>query len=289
MAFQLGIRRRRVAIPILTYHALHAPDRDYASNDHVALEDDLKLIRRLGFKIARLSEIAKITWADESSLKRGNWVGLSFDDGTDFDYLDIEAHPYLGHVKSFYTILKESGTTGGGDWPQPTGTAFVIASPEARSVLDKTCIAGLGQWRDVWWAEASRTGILEIGNHSWDHTHPTLETVAQRDQRKGTFKGIDNQADADAQIIRAGEYIQRLTNGHAARLFAYPYGETTDYLIEEYFPENIQRHRILAAFSTAGEYATRESNRWNIPRFMCGLHWKSPEGLEKILLEALRG
>jgi hypothetical protein len=46
---------------------------------------------------------------------------------------------------------------------------------------------------------------------------------------------------------------------------------------------------MLAAFSTAGEYATRESNRWDIPRFMCGLHWKSPEGLEKILRGAMHG
>ena len=167
--------------------------------------------------------------------------------------------------------------------------AFVIASPEARAVLDKTCIAGLNQWRDIWWADAAQTGILEIGNHSWDHTHPSLETIAQRDQRKGTFKGIDNLADADAQIIQADEYVLRRTNGRAARLFAYPYGETTEYLIEEYFPEHMPRHRMLAAFSTAGGYATRGSNRWRIPRFMCGVHWKSPEGLEKILREALRG
>jgi len=290
--FALPFTRRRSRhrpIPILAYHALNAPDKDYASNDHVALEEDLKLVRKLGFKVARLAEIAEFTWnRAPSRLDSEQWIGLSFDDGTDFDYLDIEAHPYLGYVKSFYTILKESGTGGGRDWPQPKGTAFVIASPEARAVLDKTCIVGLNQWRDVWWAEATQTGILEIGNHSWDHTHPTLDTVAQRDQRKGTFKGIDNLADADAQIVQADEYIQRLTNGRAARLFAYPYGETTDYLIEEYFPQHMQRHRMLAAFSTAGGYATRESNRWNIPRFMCGLHWRSPEGLERILREAMR-
>ena len=191
-------------IPVLAYHALHAPDKDYASNDHVALEEDLKLIRRLGFRVAPLAEIAELTWnRAPSRLDSGHWVGLSFDDGTDFDYLDIEAHPYLGHLKSFYTILRENGASTGRDWPQPTGTAFVIASPEARAVLDRTCIAGLNQWRDVWWAEAAQTGILEIGNHSWDHTHPTLDSVAQRDQRKGTFMGIDNLADADAQIIRA--------------------------------------------------------------------------------------
>ena len=283
-------RSRHRPIPILAYHALNFTDKDYASNDHVALEKDLELIRRLGFKVARLADIAKLTWIRAPSpLDLDPWVGLSFDDGTDFDYLDIEAHSYLGHVKSFYTILKESGAGGGRGWPQPTGTAFVIASPEARAVLDKTCIADMNQMRDVWWAEAARSGVLEIANHSWDHVHPSLTTVAQRNQEKGTFKGIDNLVDADAQIVRAGAYIQRLTDGLAAPLFAYPYGEANDYLIHDYFPNNTERHGMLAAFSTSGECVTRNSNRWNIPRFVCGLHWKSPEELEMILRDVLRG
>jgi hypothetical protein len=285
------LRRRRAAnpIPVLTYHALNARDKDYASNDHVALEEDLKLIRRLGFKVARLADIARLTWGDvDSQFDSGRWIGLSFDDGTDFDFLDIEAHPYLGYVKSFYTILKESGAAGDHGWQRPTGTAFVIASPEARAVLDRTCIAGLNQMRDVWWAEAARTGVLEIGNHSWDHTHPSLDNVAQRNQQKGTFTGIDNFADADAQIVQANAYIKRLTEELATPLFAYPYGETNDYLIHDYFPSNMKRHGLIAAFSTGGECVTCDSNRWNIPRFVCGHHWKTPEGLELILRDLLR-
>jgi hypothetical protein len=286
------LRRRRATnpIPVLTYHALNVPDKDYASNDHVALEQDLKHIRRLGFKVARLTDIAKLTWSRAPSpLDSGSWLGLSFDDGTDFDYLDIDHDSYLGHVKSFYRILKESGASGRREWPQPTGTSFVIASPEARDVLDKTCMAGKNKWRDVWWAEAARTGILDIANHSWDHTHPMVSTIAQRHQKKGTFMGIDNLEDADAQIIQADAYIKRLTGGLAAPLFAYPYGEATDYLVQDYFPNNMKRHGMVAAFSTGGEYVTCDSNRWNIPRFVCGPHWKSPEGLEQILRDAVRG
>jgi polysaccharide deacetylase len=286
MALELPFLRRRARkpIPILAYHALNAQAKDYASNDHVALEEDLKLVRRLGFRVARLVDIAACTWSRaRSPLDSGSWVGISFDDGTDYDYFDIVGHPYLGDVKSFYRILKEAAADVGPEWPRPTGTSFVIASPEARIVLDRTCIAGLDQWRDVWWKEAAESGILDIGNHSWDHTHPTLDRVAQRDQQKGTFKGIDNQADADAQIVQADEYIRRLTSGRTAPLFAYPYGDVPDYLVREYFPRHVPRHGMLAAFSTAGDYVRADSDRWSLPRFVCGYHWKSPEGLETIL------
>src|SRR5436309_664972 len=173
MQFRNPFPRRRSArkpVPVLTYHGLHAPGTDYSNNDHVALEEDLKVIRSLGFKVAPLTEIARITWGGAApSLDAGYWVGLSFDDGTDYDYLDVD-HPHLGYIKSFYTILQESGASRARHWPQPTGVSFVIASPEARGVLDRTCIAGQNNWRDTWWAEAARTQILEIGNHSWDHT-----------------------------------------------------------------------------------------------------------------------
>jgi hypothetical protein len=277
-------RRGRRPIPILTYHALNCQARDYPSNDHVALEEDLKLIRRLGFRVARLADIAALTWGRApSALDSGSWVGLCFDDGTDHDYFDILGHEYLGDVKSFFTILKESAATAAPGWPKPTGTSFVIASPEARVVLDRTCMAGLGHWRDIWWKDAAESGVMEIGNHSWDHTHPTLERVAQRDQQKGTFNGIDSLADADAQIAQATEYIDRVTGGRAAPLFAYPYGDTPDYLVKEYFPNEGRRHKMLAAFSTVADYVTAQTNRWKIPRFVCGPHWKSPEGLETIL------
>jgi len=279
-------RNRRPVIPVLAYHALHAPGTNYTTNDHVALEEDLRVIRRLGFRVAPLASIARFTWGQSApDLDDGYWVGLSFDDGTDYDYLDINL-PDLGYIKSFYTILKESGNAGGPDWPQPTGVSFVIASPDARRILDRTCIAGRDNWRDTWWAEAARTGILAIGNHSWDHTHPTLEVVAQRNQVKGTFLGIDNLEDADMQISKAEDYIRDRTSGRSAGLFAYPYGEATEYLVREYFPRFKERHRQFAAFTTAGDYVIAGGNGWSIPRFMCGEHWKTPEELEKILLEA---
>ena len=286
MRFAIPFLRRRTPhkrIPILAYHALNAPGTEYATNDHVALEEDLKVIRTLGFNVAPLRQIARYTYGRASSLlDEGNWVGLSFDDGTDYDFLDFE-HPTIGYIKSMHTILKESGCANDPCWRQPTGVSFVIASPEARKVLDVTCIGGPDRWRDVWWAEAARGGIIGIGNHSWDHTHPTLELVAQHEQKKGTFFGIDNLNDADAQILQAQEYIDRLTGHSTTRLFAYPYGEAPEFLVSDYFPNQENRHGLMAAFGTQGDYATFGSDRWYIPRFVCQSHWNSPEGLAKIL------
>jgi len=279
-------RQRDWRIPVLTYHALHAPGLDYMSNDHIALEEDLRVIRRSGFRVADVKAIAASVHRRKSPFASGKWVGLTFDDGTDFDFIDL-AHPHLGLIKSFCTILREAAGPNGDRWPKPTGVSFVIASPEARKVLDRTCIAGLGQWRDTWWRDAARSGILAIGNHSWDHTHETLETVAQREQRKGTFYGIDNFEDADRQIRGAQEYINGRTDGLSTRLFAYPYGEASDYLVQEYFPRYKSAHKIVAAFGLTGDYVTAQSNRWNLPRFSCGADWKSPAELERILHDAV--
>ena len=96
-------------IPILTYHALHAPGWDYASNDHVALERDLAEIKSVGFRVVSLQRIAQAVIAGAvEELARHRLVGISFDDGTDHDYLDF-SHPGYGHLKSMARVLREGG------------------------------------------------------------------------------------------------------------------------------------------------------------------------------------
>jgi polysaccharide deacetylase len=285
--FNFRRKTRANRIPVLAYHALNAPGIDYESNDHIALEEDLRVIRRLGFSIAPLTQIARYTFSSaRSPLDRGKWVGLSFDDGTDYDFLDFD-HPVIGHIKSFKTILEEWSASAPRAKDAATGVSFVIASPQARKVLDQVCIGGPDRWRDSWWASAAEGGTICIGNHSWDHTHPALERIAQRDQLKGTFYGIDNLNDAMAQIVQAQNYIDELTHSKNTKLFAYPYGHVPDFLVNEYFPRYQREHRLVAAFSTDGDYATRGTNRWRVPRFVCQAHWKSPEGLAKILEAAM--
>lgn len=267
-------------IPILTYHALHAPGWSYADNDHVALEADLQCIRSLGFRVAKLRDIADALRAGTLELLAAQRVlGLSFDDGTDLDFCDF-VHPDAGHLKSMARILREQAfdlALGGG---QANATSFVIASPDARRVLDQRCIAGRGQWRDLWWYEAAASGVLDIANHSWDHLHPELETVEHSSNSRGSFRDVRNGADADRQIREAQDYLDAQLRGHRCGLFAYPYGEANSYLIDEYFPA---QSKLSAAFVTGGRAVTADSSIWAIPRYVCGEHWHSEQALEALL------
>jgi len=107
--------------------------------------------------------------------------------------------------------------------------------------------------------------------------------IRQRAQRKGTFLGIDNERDADAQVAHAQRILWFRTGGNVLPYFAYPYGQAPDYLVNDYFPRFASRHRIEAAFDTAGTYATAACNRWRIPRFVCGEHWRSPDAFAALL------
>ncbi len=267
-------------IPILTYHSLHAPGWSYGENDHIALENDLRVIRRLKLRIVPLAVIANALKEQRIvELASRGVLGISFDDGADFDYYDF-VHPDFGHLKSMARILREQASDLGQDGGQANATSFVIVSPQARVELDRTCIAGRSQWRDVWWYEAAQSGVLTVANHSWDHLHGSLQEVAHSRDSRNSFMVVDNVDDADAQIKTAHQYLQSMLGRYANGLFAYPYGQAPRYLIESYFPAH---DFVQAAFTTGGAAVTAQTNVLEIPRYVCGEHWHSPEELEAIL------
>ncbi len=279
-------RRSRVsyAVPVLCYHALHAPGTTYAENDHTALEEDLRVIDKAGYRVLPLPALVDtLTGMSTVELAESRFVCLTFDDGPDIDYVDY-SDERLGLVKSFRRILEEYRFAHPElDYDGPLAVSFVIASRQARSVLDRTCIAGRDEWRDTWWSECSRAGLIGIGNHSWDHLHPSLPQVEQREQQKGSFHGIDTYRDANVQVRVARVAIENVLGHPCTRLFAYPYGHDAEYLRDEYFPRQQFEHGHLAAFSTAGSPVTRESNRWSVPRYVCGQHWSTPDELDTLL------
>lgn len=274
---------------ILTYHSHNISGDGYHENDHVALEADIDTLCRKGARFVSLREIVRaiLGGGQDQLLHEGTSIALTFDDGPLFDYQDFE-HSLFGLQKSFRRILGEMK----GKFPESTGglcgTSFVIASPAARQCMAAAPECGFldidGWLTDRWWGEAVRGGLLDIGNHSWDHVHQSLPEVALSRDLRGNFGDVCSELDADVQIAMAAYYIRLKTGALAAPFFAYPFGQTSEYLINEYFPKHQCRHGMTAAFTTDGRSVMPGENRWALPRFVCGRHWRSTEELLEILI-----
>lgn len=266
-------------IPIFCYHSLTVNGTQYHENDHIAMESDLAELKNRGYKPISVEKLVDFIQGKCSITKKEKVFVLTFDDAPYWDYHDY-SDDIIGHVKSFNRIVKESGLFTQHD---VMPMSFAIASEAARTALDKTCIAGRDEWNSRWWQQAIKEGYMEIGCHSWDHLHPSLENVQQRQNLKGNFALIDTYQDADVQIRQANEKIKRITCENSCPYFAYPYGHASDYLRDEYFPKHQSAHHIQAAFATGGRFATKQDTIWAIPRLVCGEHWKTPEEFIDIL------
>jgi hypothetical protein len=272
-------------IPVLTYHSSNISGNTYATNDHVAFRTDLELVVAAGWTICPLSELVEssVLGGAEPPMKA---IGLSFDDGTDFDFFDLE-HPIHGLQRSMYNILRDYQLVRAGRTPPLHATSFVVVSPEARAELDRTMI-GAKWYNDHWWQAATASGLLGIANHSWDHNHDAISWLPADGRARGTFDSIDNFAAAESEIARATAFIRETAPNAAASLFAYPYGRSNRYLVDEYFPLHHKRIGVDAAFVGQGEPITEASSRWALPRYTCGDHWKSSDELSVLLRAVAR-
>lgn len=277
-------------VPVLTYHSLTVQGSDYRDNDHVAFASDLRTITSLGYRVVSLDRVVR--WHGDAILgleppDAGGTVAVSFDDGTDFDYHDLP-HPTCGVQRSMLNLMRDFVAEAGPDaQPDLHGTSFVIASGEARSTLDRTCIVGKNWMRDSWWGAAVATGLLGVGNHSWTHNHPSLPVALRAaGGQGGSFRDVASFDVAEAEIATAAKAIRSLADGPDATLFAYPYGDASDYLVHEYFPKHGARIGVRAAFTCGATPVTERTNRWSMPRYVFGHDWRSPEDLVSLLHDA---
>ncbi len=273
-----------MAIPILTYHSVNILGNDYADNDHVALAADLETITELGFRVVPLARAVERAPAGAPGERL---AALTFDDGAVFDYEDFE-HPTCGFQKSFYRIMTEFQQRAGPDaQPELHASSFVIVSPEARAAMDRIDFGRRNWWHEDWWRPAMASGLISIENHSWDHNHPTVPATVQKHNQKGTFRNIDTRAECDAEIRQAADYLFERT-GRRSCFLAYPWGQSSAYLRDEYLPRFGRVIGLEAAFGSGPGYLDSDSPRWNVPRFVCGPDWKSTDELAAILEGALR-
>jgi peptidoglycan/xylan/chitin deacetylase (PgdA/CDA1 family) len=278
---------------ILTYHSHHCLGPQYHLNDHLALPADLASITQAGHRIVPLGSIVDRLLASrgaDAATDSGAaaCVALTFDDGPVYDLEDF-VHPTLGLQRGFVGAMQDfAATARGAKQPELCATSFVIASPEARRIMETTydteyTYLGAGSLGDGWWERAVATGLLAIGNHSWDHLHPALPRVAHSTQARADFSQVLCVEDADAQILAAARFIAARTGGRAAPYFAYPFGHCNDYLTTKYLPERGSAAGIRAAFTTEPRSVRPDDSVWRLPRFTCGHHWKSPDALMAIL------
>ena len=277
-------------LAILTYHPIHIVDATYRGNDLVALERDLETIERVGLPVVSLEQAIAPCGSPGMLRANGNHaaVAITFDDGSVFDYVDHD-HPTCGWQRSAATILRDaSRRLSCLRSARPFASTFVIASPDARTELDRTDYFGGNYWPDSWWSAAARDGALSVESHSWDHNHPSLSRTAQRDNVRGTFRNIETFDEAEAEIAQSVAYIGR-TAGVSPKFFAYPWGESNPYLTGEYLPRRGREIGLHAAFGSQPGVVTAASDRWAVPRYVCGHDWKEPEALEAMLSTLARG
>lgn len=270
-------------IPVLCYHSWTVTGPTYETNDHVALESDLKELGRRGYEILPIGGLVALLRGNIplSEVAAKKLVCLTCDDGNDFDYHDY-VHAEWGDIPSFHSLLVKSK-----EWlPQflegPRAVSFVMASRQLHSALNEATSKELA-WSDAWWHECARQGVLGIANHSWDHTHTSLDVVRQCDNEKGSFLKISNFADAEAQIADTQTRLTECIGQNISPFFGYPYGHVAPFLRDEYFPKNAERLGLQAGFSTAGTSVNKESCLWDIPRFVCGNHWRGSKAFSELL------
>ncbi len=264
-------------VPILTYHGNGIDGVDYHNNDHVALAADLELIHQMGFQIISLSQLLewRLGRLPDSAVEQA--VVLTCDDGSWFDYYDVD-HPHYGNQTSFFNILKNHQTK---HQQLVHISNFVIVSPDARKILDEKCLIGQGWWTDEWWYDAQNSGLMSIENHSWDHNHGVLDNNNINDD---TFACIDNQSACDIQIRQSQQHIKTHFEGrHQAEYFAYPYGNYSDYLRHQYLPEYGHQLGLKAALTTEPKHVNLNSDIWALPRYVCNNDWQSAAELRIIL------
>ena len=112
---------------------------------------------------------------------------------------------------------------------------------------------------------------VELGNHSASHAY-LLDGVKNQDWVAWVRQDIDRAQQAFASNL-----------GFKPRFFAYPFGESSAYIRNEYFPKRADEHGCLAAIGTDPGLVSAHSDRWNLPRFVCGRDWSAPAELLAVL------
>jgi peptidoglycan/xylan/chitin deacetylase (PgdA/CDA1 family) len=269
---------------ILTFHSHNISGNDYATNDHVALDGTLSHLEREGVPVLRLLQVARRLRSGRLDTLPERFACITFDDGTDHDWRDL-AHPQHGAQRSMHAVLRaHSRRLLGLVWTRRAhATSFVIASSRARAEISAAALGDANLMSDNWWLEAQRSGLMDIGTHGWNHVHPAVSEMQAQPDLIERFDRVATPAEAALQVDRAYDAIRNTARGDAGRVFAYPYGQVSEYLATQHLPA---QENIIAAVSVEPKPLHAGSDPWRIPRYVCGPDWNSESGLDAILRAA---
>lgn len=272
-----------LACPVLAYHSQNVFGNLYGQNDHLSLAQDLAAMQVMGKRVVPLNWLVDWVLGQRPDADLRDAVCITFDDGCNLEMFDLE-FPGHGLQQSFVSILtrfREQFSNQGQSDLQ--ATTFVIASPKVRALIDCESLFGNDWMSDDWWAQAQSDGVLDIQNHGWDHKHPTQDRSGQDDRLYNRFDTVNTFEECELQVRRSAALIAERAQRESPQFFAYPFGKSSRYIRETYFPQNAESLGIVAAFSTTPEHVTRGSDRWALPRYVCGRDWKTPERFLEVL------
>jgi hypothetical protein len=266
---------------ILTFHSQNIAGKSAATNDHVALDETLATLRAAGIPVLRALEVVRRMRLNAFGSLPSRFACITLDDGTDFDWRDL-GHADHGVQPSMYSILRKHSLRFLGPlwFRKIAATTFVIASPEARREISTQAFQNPAMMSEDWWRAAQSSGLMDIGSHGWDHVHPAVSTLTDRPALTEAFHNVATNDEAALQLNRSFEYIHARAGGHSGRLFAYPYGQVSDFLADVYLP---RQQETWAAFTTEPRPLHDDCSLWRMPRYVCGWHWKSSAELARIL------
>lgn len=266
---------------ILTFHSHNVSGDRFESNDHVALDATLTTLERMRIPVLRLVDVARRLRAGTFGSLPPRFACITFDDGSDYDWRDAQ-FPGHGPQRSMFSILRaHSRSLLGLMWMRRAhATSFVIASPRARHEIAAAALGDPALMGDAWWGPAQRSGLMDIGTHGWNHVHPAVSEMSARPELVERFDRIDSAADAELQVDRAFEAIRRTAGHDAGLVFAYPYGQVSDFVASRHLPAH---GGIVAAVGAVPQPVTADSDPWRLPRFVCGPDFASDADLGKIL------
>lgn len=259
---------------VLCFHSGNA-------HDYQVLPEILDRAAALKLPILPLLALAKALQDQTMAQLPQRSLYLSFDDGQDMDFVDVD-HPVHGPQPSFARLLQEAELRHSPSQPLHA-TSFVIASPLARAQIQEKEMLGYPWMSDRWWNPAVASGRFHIANHSYDHLSASADPVKQRDGVRGDFSSIAHYDDANWQIRKARELIHFICPNPGAApgssLFCYPYGHTSRYLLDHYWPKFPHEHGSIGAVTCEPALVRPDTNRFAIPRFVMGMHWNDPTEL----------